>query len=262
MTDTATNLLCLGVTLRGVTSLPARSLAAPYTLALLLLATAGCNTPPRDGEPPSTATAPLPPAPTAAAPPPTAAAPPQASASAEPPPGAPRIAESGEMCGGIAGIPCQAGLYCFYPPEAHCGASDQSGTCRVVPEFCTREYAPVCACNDKTYSNACSAAAEGVSVSRTGECSSGAAAGATPPTRAEGHLCGARGLEGDCAEGLYCAYRRNCGADDSGGICTKKPTGCRSKLDPVCGCDNKTYGNACEANMASVTVAKPGKCPP
>ena len=170
------------------------------------------------------------------------------------------------MCGGIAGLPCQVGLYCYYSPEARCGAADMSGTCRVVPEFCTEQYDPVCGCNDKTYSNACAAAAEGMSVGHTGACAADASQGASQPpggaALAEGELCGTRGVRGDCDEGLYCAYRQNCGADDSGGTCAKKTPMCTKIYQPVCGCDNKTYGNPCTAAAAGVSVAKRGECAP
>jgi hypothetical protein len=40
-----------------------------------------------------------------------------------------------------------------------------------------------------------------------------------------------------------------------------KPEGCYDVYLPVCGCDNKTYGNDCEARMAGVTKWTDGSCP-
>jgi hypothetical protein len=60
---------------------------------------------------------------------------------------------------------CIENGYCF--KEA---CADIRGTCEVRSEICTDEYDPVCGCNFITYSNACYAAGNGVSVAYTGEC--------------------------------------------------------------------------------------------
>jgi hypothetical protein len=75
------------------------------------------------------------------------------------------------ICGGLLGASCPAGQYCSFPPEAQCGAGDQTGVCAFQPEVCTFQYDPVCGCDGTTYGNACSAASAGVSVVSDGECS-------------------------------------------------------------------------------------------
>jgi hypothetical protein len=83
-----------------------------------------------------------------------------------------------------------------------------------------------------------------------------------PVTKAVGpRLCG--GLMGaGCNAGEYCNYKPEdiCGAADAMGTCTAKPGACTKEFDPACGCDDKTYSNACMAGLAGVSVVRKGAC--
>jgi hypothetical protein len=77
-----------------------------------------------------------------------------------------------------------------------------------------------------------------------------------------GSECG--GIRGvTCKADQFCDFDRDaaCGAGDQTGTCRAKPQACVEIFDPVCGCDGQTYGNACEANSAGISVASPDACP-
>lgn len=87
-----------------------------------------------------------------------------------------------------------------------------------------------------------------------------------PPSAKVGESCG--GIGGTrCDSGLYCDFGdatkdrpSSCGKGDAPGKCVKKPEVCTKNIKYVCGCDGKTYSNACEAHNHGITVFKDGRC--
>lgn len=61
-----------------------------------------------------------------------------------------------------------------------------------------------------------------------------------------------------CDASSYCA--KPVGACGAIGACKLRPDVCIALYDPVCGCDGRSYGNACEAAHAGTSVAARGAC--
>ena len=72
--------------------------------------------------------------------------------------------------------------------------------------------------------------------------------------------CG--GIAGmQCSAGSYCKMPAGqCRSPDAAGYCAPKPQVCSQQYAPVCGCNGETYGNACQAAVAGVSVAYKGEC--
>lgn len=150
-------------------------------------------------------------------------------------------------CGGEKSEACAEGEFCGYEPPADCGRADAPGVCKLSPESCPMDYAPVCGCDGKTYGNSCWASFNGVGYEKDGACG-------TEPS------CG--GLAGGkCPEGEYCAMDvGHCLMPDASGICVMKPQCLMANSAPVCGCNGQTYLDACTAAASGVSVAANGPC--
>lgn len=98
--------------------------------------------------------------------------------------------------------------------------------------------------------------------SAAGSGGAGNPAGSSGGAAAEKMCGGIAGIR--CPDKQYCNYapEAQCGAADMSGTCAPIPEVCTLQLDEVCGCDGKTYGNACAAAQASVSVVMKGPCAP
>eukprot|EP01129_Flabellula_baltica_P006539 TRINITY_DN245_c1_g2_i1.p1 TRINITY_DN245_c1_g2~~TRINITY_DN245_c1_g2_i1.p1 ORF type:complete len:231 (+),score=16.27 TRINITY_DN245_c1_g2_i1:432-1124(+) len=138
----------------------------------------------------------------------------------------------------ISQTDCASTEYCQYPAGT-CGGS---GFCTKTPQICTKEYRPVCGCNNITYSNPCMASAVNISIQYSGPC--------LPDDRCA--------VNSDCNVGEYCT--KGVGDCDGKGHCVAKPDICTMLHDPVCGCDGVTHGNPCMAAARGVNVLYRGEC--
>jgi len=155
------------------------------------------------------------------------------------------LGECAPFCGSDADCSA-ANQFCKFP-EGACGVAAIPGRCTTIPTACPAIWDPVCGCDGQTYGNECESDMARVSVAHRGPCE---------------HACSQVQNLPPCANGLFCLYPE--GTCDNGivaGVCTPIPLGCPDVWDPVCGCDDVTYGNECDARAAGVSIRSRGECP-
>lgn len=203
----------------------------------------------------------------------------------------------GRRCGTRGGVACADGEFCNFEPDPSCGDTDRGGHCEAKTEICDTLYAPVCGCDNRTYSNTCAAHREGVSVKSDGMC------GPAECVAAGGYIATSNGTNpADCAEGedswsisggrdsarccipkppgktcagianLQCSDGEFCnfeppggqGCDgtvaDNGGVCEAVPSDCADETQPVCSCDHHSFAGICASHAAGQAKLHDGGC--
>ncbi len=138
-----------------------------------------------------------------------------------------------------------------------------------VEGACIALYDPVCGINDKTYSNACEAGVEGVSVKHKGECRKydkpicGQMNNMSSSSKPSNYLCKV-GFSSDVSDSGDWTW--NCSLNNQTVPCSAKKGDadmtihetCDDVIDWVCGSNGITYMNSCETR--GVGIISKGKC--
>jgi len=77
-------------------------------------------------------------------------------------------AKEGELCGGVAEVECDSGLFCEHPP----GCKSSAGVCETIPDMCpfSEAIVEVCGCDKKNYSSDCERMKAGAQKDHDGHC--------------------------------------------------------------------------------------------
>ncbi len=125
---------------------------------------------------------------------------------------------TGSICGGLAGVPCAAGEFCDFPPNASCGGDDSTGICLKSPAACdSTGCIGVCGCDGKVYCDECAAHAAGTDVSSSNTCLVDGGAEECGP----GGVCVAPGTP--CPAGMTMTQLGCSGANGQAGSCCEPP---------------------------------------
>lgn len=162
--------------------------------------------------------------------------------------GQPAPAQTGQTCGGIAGLTCPEGQACQYP-AGQCNVADLAGNCVAVPATCPKQGPPICGCDGTTYANECELLKGGARPDRQGACGKGGK---------EGRSCKSNT---DCEGNTFCEFKEGTCGNQGAGHCVERTEACTREFQPVCGCNGTTYPNACEARRAGVSIRSQGECP-